>query len=244
MKQLPVYLLISLVFSTENVWSANGNTIIARWKDNKEGAFTLRFDDSMLSHRDHTFPALISRGLVASFYINPATDRYGYGIDTWESLAGRSGMELCPHTMNHTGAADFEEADYEIGEAFRKVWELNPPDKSRMYPLSRGGGTTWPSGYREIIEKKYPIAEYRSLAVDYDGSDNARELIAFAEKAIKDKAWHTISTHGTGPDLEWLGFEVSNFEALLDYLASVKQSLWVGTVGDNYWSGWCKISTQ
>jgi hypothetical protein len=204
------------------------------WKDNKDGAFTLRFDDSMLSHDDHTFPALISRGLVASFFINPATDRYGYGIDTWESLASRSGMEICPHTMNHTGAADFEEADYEIGESFRIVWKLNPPDKSRLYPFSRGGGTTWPSGYRETVEKKYPIAPYRSVAISYDGGDTARELIAFAKKAMEDNAWHTILTHGTGPNLEWLGFEVSNFEALLDYLVSVKEKLWIGTAGDIY----------
>jgi peptidoglycan/xylan/chitin deacetylase (PgdA/CDA1 family) len=211
-----------------------GETTITKWKGNKKGAYTLRFDDSMWSHHDHTVPNLIKRGLVASFFINPGTERYGYGINTWESLVSRSGFELCPHTMNHTGAADLSEADYEIGEAFRTVWKLNPPDKSKLYPFSRGGGTTWPDGYREVVESKYPVADYSGDAVRYAGEDNRQDLINFAQKAMKDNAWHIVLTHGTGPDLEWLGFEAANFEALLDYLASVKKDLWIGTAGDIY----------
>lgn len=211
-----------------------GSTTVSKWKDNKRGAYTLRFDDSMMSHIDHTIPNLVERGLVGSFFINPASNRYGYGIDTWESLASRTGIELCPHTMNHIGAGDYEEADYEIGEAFRKVWGLNPPDKSKLYPFNRGGGTEWPTGYRETIQSKYPVADYSGESVRYGGEDNKEELIAFAKKAMDDDAWHTVLTHGTGPNLEWLGFEVSNFEALLDYLASVKDRMWVGNAGDIY----------
>ena len=212
----------------------NGSTTIAKWKDNKQGAYTLRFDDSMWSHRDHTIPNLIKRGLVGSFFVNPATNRYGYGIDTWESLVSRAGIEICPHTMNHIGAADLEEADYEIGGAFKKVWSLYPSDKSKLYPFNRGGGTSWPGGYVEAVQSKYPVANYFPLSVRYSGKDDRKELIDFAQKAMKDNEWHTVLTHGTGPNLEWLGFEVSNFEALLDYLASVKDKMWVGTAGDIY----------
>jgi len=211
-----------------------GRTTVAKWKDNKKGAYTLRFDDSMMSHKDHTVPNLVKRGLVGSFFINPATNRYGYGIDVWESQASRIGIEICPHTMNHIGAGDFGEADYEIGEAFRTVWNLNPPDKSKLYPFNRGGGTEWPDGYRTAIQSKYPVADYSNEAIRYNGKDDRQELIDFAKKAIQDDAWHIVLTHGTGPDLEWLGFEVSNFEALLDYLASVKDKMWVGNTGDIY----------
>jgi hypothetical protein len=235
-KNLSLFLvsLIGLLFATHITNAETGTTIIAKWKDNKQGAYTLRFDDSMMSHKDHTIPNLVKRELVGSFFINPATNRYGYGIDTWENLASRIGIELCPHTMNHIGAADLEEADYEIGESFRTVWKLNPPDKSKLYPFSRGGATSWPSGYRETIQRKYPVADYSNEAVRYSGGDNRNELIDFAKKAMKDEAWHMVLTHGTGPNLEWLGFEVSNFEALLDYLASVKDKLWVGNIGDVY----------
>ncbi len=229
---LAILLVIGL--SANETLPADGNTTIAKWKDNKKGAFTLRFDDSMWSHRDHTIPNLIKRGLVGSFFINPATERYGYGIDIWESLASRTGIELCPHTMNHIGAADLAEADYEIGEAFRIVWDLNPQDKSKLYPFQRGGGTTWPDGYVEAAQSKYPVADYGEDAIRYSGEDSRSDLINFAKKTMKDNAWHTVPTHGTGPNLEWLGFEVSNFEALLDYLASVKEELWIGTAGDVY----------
>jgi hypothetical protein len=227
------YFLVSIL-TTYPTLADTGETVVAKWKDNKKGAYTLRFDDSMWSHRDHAVPNLIKRGLVGSFFINPATERYGYGIDTWESLVSRTGIELCPHTMNHLGAADLAEAEYEIGQAFNIVWALNPQDKSKLYPFSRGGGTTWPSGYVEVVQNKYPVANYGEDAIRYEGKDDRNELIDFARKAMKDNAWHIVLTHGTGPNLEWLGFEVTNFETLLDYLASVKEELWIGTTGDIY----------
>jgi len=73
-----------------------GTTTIAKWKDNKTGAYSLRFDDSMLSHKDHTIPNLVQRGLVGSFYLNPATERYGYGIDLWEKAQGKGSTTLSP----------------------------------------------------------------------------------------------------------------------------------------------------
>lgn len=211
-----------------------GNSTVARWKDNKKGAFTLRFDDSMWSHHDHAIPNLVKRELTGSFFLNPALERYGYGIDTWESLASRAGMELCPHTMYHLGAADFDEAEYEIGESFKIVWSLNPPDKSRLCPFHRGGGTTWPSDFIEVVQKKYPVADYTKECSSYNGQDNRTELINFAKNAIEDEKWNMILSHGTGPNLEYLGFEVSNFEALLDYLVSIRDKLWIGTIGDIY----------
>ena len=235
MKSL-VYLLsasfLACFFYCADTEAQTGHTTVAKWKDGKKGAFSLRFDDSMWSHHDHTLPNLIKRGLVGSFYINPATGRYGYGIESWESLVSRTGMEICPHSMNHTGASDFAEAEYEAGESFRNVWRLNPPDKSRLYPFSHGGGTLWPSGYREAVLKRYPVADIYGQAIRYRGGDDRKELIDFARLAMENEAWHFILTHGTGPDLEWLGFEVNNFEGLLDYLESVKEELWIGTLGD------------
>ena len=225
-------LLLALTLSGSELRAQIGHTNIAKWKDGKKGAYSLRFDDSMWSHHDHTIPNLIKRGLVGSFYINPSTGRYGYGIDTWESLVSRTGMEICPHSMKHTGAADFEEADYEAGESFRTVWRLNPPDKSKLYPFSHGGGTIWPSGYREAVLRQYPVADFSSDAIRYPGGDDKKELIDFAKQAMQEDAWHYVLTHGTGPNLEWLGFEASNFIGLLDYLESAKDKLWIGTIGD------------
>jgi len=226
--------LFGFAFLNGSAPAGEGNTTVASWKDNKKGAFTLRFDDSMWSHHDHAIPNLAKRGLTGSFFLNPALERYGYGINTWESLASRAGIELCPHTMYHMGASDFDEAEYEIGESFRIVWGLNPPDKSKLCPFHRGGGTTWPSNFSEIVQKKYPVADYSKECISYNGQDNRTELINFAKKAMEDEKWHMLLSHGTGPNLEYLGFEVSNFEALLDYLFTVKDKLWIGNIGDIY----------
>ena len=237
LKSFIACLVVSLTgsaFLTGSVPEGDGTTMVASWKDNKKGAFTLRFDDSMWSHHDHAIPNLIKRGLSGSFFLNPALERYGYGINTWESLASRAGIELCPHTMYHMGASDFDEADYEIGESFRIVWSLNPPDKSKLCPFHRGGGTTWPGNFIEIVQKNYPIADYSKECISYNGQDNKVELINFAKKAMSDEKWHMVLSHGTGPNLEYLGFESSNFEALLDYLVTVKDKLWIGNIGDIY----------
>ncbi|MCE5248598.1 hypothetical protein LLG96_00110 [bacterium] len=220
---------ITIIVST--VSAAVGSTTVAPWKDNKKGAYSMGFDDSMQSHRDYCIPNLIQRGLVASFWVNPATTRYGYGIDTWESLASRTGMELCDHSMDHNGANFMEEADYEIGETARIIRSLNPPGSSDLVLFNRGGGTSWPKGYEYIIGK-HGLVDGRGGGIQYRGPDNADSLIAHARRAIEEGTWTAMYTHGTGPYLEWLGFEPSHFEAFLDYLASVKDKLWTGTYGD------------
>ena len=233
MKKTIFFCLVCMIgIMVNNADAAIGNTSVAKWKDNKSGAFSLELDDSMLSHADYAIPNFIKRGLVGTFWVNPALSRYGYGIETWESLVSRTGMELCAHSMNHIGASDFEEADYEVGESCRTIWSLNPPGKSKLLLFLSGGGTTWPSGYREKIAGKYPLIGSRGGGKRYGGPDNAEAMTAYAQKAIDDGIWHSAVTHGAGPHAEYLAYETSSYEGLLDYLASVKDQLWIGTSGD------------
>ena len=74
--------------------SETGTTTIARWRDGKASAVTLAFDDSLWSHVDYVIPLLARNGLVGSFWVNPATSRYGYGIEMWEGGAQALGMEM------------------------------------------------------------------------------------------------------------------------------------------------------
>ena len=224
-------LIIIMVFKVTDVYGEIGTTTVARWKDNKKGAYSMGFDDSMQSHHDHCIPNLIKRGLVGSFWVNPSTTRYAYGIDTWESLVSRAGIELCDHTMNHNGANFIEEADYEIGETARIIRSLNPPGKSKFLLFLRGGGTSWPNGY-EFLISKHELISNRGGGNRYGGDESGSGLIEHAQQAIENGDWHMLATHGTGPYCEWLGYETVHFEALLDYLASVKDQLWVGTCGD------------
>jgi hypothetical protein len=234
MKKIFSFFFICIILSliiTDNSNSAIGNTSIAKWKDNKAGAFSMGFDDALASQVDYCIPNFIKRGLVGSFWVNPATTRYGYGINTWEGLVSRTGMELCPHSMNHSGAIFLDQADYEIGESVRIVWELNPPGKSKLLLFLGGGGAIYPDGFRDIV-KKYPVVSSRGGGIPYRGRSGGEDLVTFAKEAIEKGEWHSISSHGTGPYAEYLSFNYKYFEALLDYLASVKDKLWVGTCGD------------
>lgn len=218
-------------FFVQSAVAATANTRIARWKDDKKGAFSLRFDDSMQSHHDYCIPQLVKRGLVGSFWVNPSTPRYGYGVDTWESLASRTGIELCDHSMDHNGANFIEEADYEIGETARIIRSLNPPEASPLLLFSRGGGSVWPEGYGYLI-KKHKLISGDGGMKHYRGPISADNLIAYARRAMEEGVWNGVATHGTGPYLEWDGLRPEVFEPLVDYLASVKDRLWVGTCGD------------
>ncbi|MCK4966507.1 hypothetical protein KAS50_05725, partial [bacterium] len=222
-------IFIFLVFFTASLYAETGATTIAKWKDNKSGAFSMGFDDALASHVDYCIPAFVKRGLTGSFWVNPATARYGYGIDTWEGSLGQNVIELCPHSMNHSGSLFMEQAIYEVEECLDIVWSLNPPGQSKLVLFLGGGGAVYPQGFRDVMRSKFP-----TLLSGRGGGGRYRRdgLISFAKDAIDRGIWNSIATHGAGPYAEYLSFDASEFEALLDYLASVKDKLWVGTCGD------------
>jgi hypothetical protein len=51
-------------------------TRIAEWKGNKKGAFTLSFDDSMISQADVAVPAMLERELVGTWFIRCGSRSY------------------------------------------------------------------------------------------------------------------------------------------------------------------------
>ena len=223
--------VIAVFLKIADVRADIGDTSVARWKDNKKGAYSMGFDDSMQSQHDFCIPHLIKRELVGSFWVNPSSTRYAYGIDTWESTTSRAGIELCDHTMEHNGANFIEEADYEIGETARIIRSLNYPGKSRFLLFLRGGATSWPEGYEFLIQK-HELENNRGGGERYGGDPGGSGLVEHARQAMEKNTWHMMATHGTGPYCEWLGFETAHFLALLDYLESVKDRLWIGTCGD------------
>lgn len=63
--------LFLLVGIYREAYAALGNTTVCKWKDNKLGAITMAFDDSLVSQIDFVFPRLLSHNLVGTFWINP-----------------------------------------------------------------------------------------------------------------------------------------------------------------------------
>jgi len=206
-----------------------GDTAVAKWKHNKLGAFSMQFDDSMLSQADAGVPALVERGLVGTWYVNPGSSRYQDRVDVWETTCPDTGQELANHTMHHQGAQDYAEADYEIGECARIIWSLRPPDASQLMAFQRGGGTEWNVSEAEIseIQNTYHCITRegsRSMADEY-GTD-AAAMIGQAREAMDETSWVAVHFHGIGA--EWIMISLDSFIELLDFLVSVEDDLWIG----------------
>ena len=218
-----------------NVKAADGDTTITKWRDGKAAAVGLAFDDSLWSHVDYVIPMLAKKGLVGSFWVNPATNRYGYGIETWEDRAWDLGMELCSHTMNHTGARSYEEAEYEIGECTKILRALRPAGAGKFMLFLRGGATEWKITDAEMAElmKKYELTRGRGGGKDHGGDEKTPdEVVGYVKEAEADGEFHCIGYHGVGPYAEWLPASAESFTALTDYLVSVRDKVWNGTCGE------------
>ena len=103
---------------------AEGTVRIAKWQGNKKSALNLLFDDSTVGQATMGIPALNERNIVASWFVNPNGEYYLQNKSVWENDAHQNGQELANHTMNHIGAGDQAQAEYEIGEAAKIIWQI------------------------------------------------------------------------------------------------------------------------
>jgi hypothetical protein len=235
MTWIAAMMLAGGVTMSENVPAAAGDATIAKWRDGKTAAVGLAFDDSLWSQADYVIPLLAGNGLVGSFWVNPGTDRYGYGVEMWEDRAQDLGMELCCHTMNHTGASSFEEADYEIGECARILRGLRAPGAGKFMLFLRGGATEWKITDAQMAElvRKYGLTRGRGGGVDHGGDDKTgEELAGYVKEAESDGEFHCIAFHGVGPYAEWLPAAAPAFEKLVSCLHEARDRIWNGACGE------------
>ena len=209
-----------------------GDPQVMKFKDGKSAAFSMQFDDSMETQADFAIPEMNKRGLVGTFFINPATDRYGRRRQTWEVVCPEHGHELANHTLRHKGAADYQEADREIGECARHIWKLYP-QKSRLRPFLSGGGTTWGISQAErgeLMDKYYLFRAPRRTSIS-DESQNNRPVVQ-AREAMEKGQWGLVGFHGIGG--QWISTSEKAFVEMLDFLVENRDRLWTGTTGDVY----------
>jgi len=212
-----------------------GEPEVMQFRDGKTGAFSMVFDDSMLSQADTVIPLLNARGLVGTFFVNPGSERYQQRRETWEVICPRFGHELANHTWKHEGAKDLAEADFEIGESSRHIWKLYP-HRSKLLVFARGGATTWGVSreqIEEIMRRYYLVRRPRSFTMsDEDGT--AATITSFPERAIAERTWVAVHFHGVGG--EWISTNAQAFVTLLDFLVSHRDQLWVAgeTAGYKY----------
>ena len=204
-----------------------GDTTVATWKYNRKGAFTMSFDDSLETHVKVAMPALVVRGLVGTWFINPGLARYKQNRSIWESNGTRNGQELANHTWDNKGAATYKEADFQIGKCARYIWSLRGPGASKLLAFAEGGGSTWKiSEYeQEKLRQKYHcILRSSELSARTDQGVTSEMLIAKAQESISDRRWVAIQFHGTGGD--WLSIDKTAFFRFLDHLSDHKDEIW------------------
>jgi hypothetical protein len=207
-----------------------GEPEVMKFKDGKVGAYSMQFDDSMVSQANTAIPHLNWRGLVGTFFVNPGRSRYQEGKYTWEVICPKFGHELTNHTMTHRGAKDYEEADYEIGECSRHIWKLYP-DKSKLLPFARGGGTTWDITREQIEElmAKYFLYRRPSSSSMREDTGTSSRMTSYPQRAIDEGIWVPVHFHGISG--EYINVTEEAFVGLLDYLVSNRDKLWIGTAG-------------
>ena len=210
-----------------------GEPEILKFRDGKLGAYSMQFDDSRLSQANIMIPYLDWRGLVATFFVNPGNRNYESTAYTWEVICPKFGHELANHTMHHKGAKNYEEAEYEIGECSRHIWEIQR-HKSKLLPFQRGGATTWGVTEEQIEEimSKYFLFERPSMGSMRDDIGTGFRMTSYPQRAMDEKTAVFVHFHGIGDGN--LSVTEEYFVELLDYLVSNRDRLWVGTTGEMY----------
>jgi hypothetical protein len=143
---------------------------IAKWYDNSAGAISLRFDDCLESHVKTVIPYLNNFNIKATFMVSPGRSNYTRNKNFWEHDVPAMGHFLGNHTMNHHGAKNVTEADYEIGMPSKIIWRLYP-DKSKLIVFASGGGELWAGKTWQHADREIKAVLDQYYLIDlYDGN--------------------------------------------------------------------------
>jgi hypothetical protein len=225
LKSTTLFLLIACC--AYKAYAGIGDTTVAAWKYNAKGAFTMSFDDSMETHANFAMPAIIKRGLVGTWFINPGTSRHKKNSRVWEIDGPKNGQEYANHTWEHIGAKDYREADFQIGECARYIWALRGSNASKLLAFAMGGGTKWNISEleKEVLKKKYYcIGRSSEMSARTDLGVNKETIINKARESIDEGRWVAIHFHGIGN--EWLSIDSAAFINLIDFLSDNKNIIW------------------
>lgn len=222
------------------------DTIVCKWKDGKVAAFSVGGDDSLRSQLYFAIPEMDKRGLRGTWWVNPGRGgsvNYKNQDDSWAQcwiachkewqVAAERGHDFANHSMHHLGAKSYQEAEYEIGETARIIWQTNP--RQRLQLFLKGGGTTWNITDDEMAKLllKYDCVYGRGGGKEdptWQNNPSTDTLKGYVDSAIQEGSWHLVAFHGIGPDCEWGGpVDGGAFIALLDYLVEKSDLVWTGT---------------
>ncbi len=217
-----------------------GTTHVAKWKDDRTAVFMLMFDDGWPSHFQVAVPELAKRDMVATFYICPAKGEFKQMAKEWDKVAPTK-MVYANHTMTHRGVKDMASAEYEIGECARIIRTLQPGREDRLvsFGMPGVGPNDWNitgAQLKELLEKYHLVSRppFAGHGAVYH-QKTFEEMIALADKAIREKGVEYLVAHGVERITPNWGYQdmwplkQTIFLPLLDALKekSDKHELWI-----------------
>lgn len=221
---------------------AVGTVRIAKWQGDKKSALNMLFDDSTPGQAALGVPALNSRGLIGTWFVNPGREEYAMGKEVWENDAPNGGQELANHTMSHTGAGSYDVAVYEIGEAAKIIWQIRGDEPfGSLMAFNQGGGTSWDGvdiapileEYKNIDRVKTNIGvpvKAKTILPGSKVSDMYEPISMFINDSnIIRLHFHGIAAvNGNPPDDYGNGaVYIEEFKAFADKLVALKSELWI-----------------
>jgi hypothetical protein len=220
----------------------SGGTSLMKWKDGKDAAFMLAFDDSCPSHLKNAIPELEKRKMIGNFYVVTGNDLWTNPArkTEWEAAAKSPYVALQNHTFLHKGAATVEEFDEDVRKCNEAIYAITPHLKNpRMIGFGQPGGVPWKITNEEIngVLAKYHMANRPPFYGPPLSIKSLPECLAVIDTALKKGEMGHLDFHGVGGD--WHVTSMEWYTAILDKLDAERNRLWIADVVD-----WHKYVTE
>jgi peptidoglycan/xylan/chitin deacetylase (PgdA/CDA1 family) len=215
-----------------------GDTRIATWQDDRTAVFLLMFDDGWPSHFQVAAPELHKRGMIATFYINPAKGEYAKFPKEWEKVRAL-GMVMANHTLTHQGATSPEAGVKEIEDCQKALQTLQPQPWPRLISFGMPGVKEWklpPADHQAALARNHLIDRptFNDHGAVYHLKTTA-QMVALADKAIAAKGMEYLVIHGVErivPDWKYQDFWALKQDVFLPLLDALKEradrgDLWI-----------------
>ena len=222
------WILVALVVCVGAVRAALPPDVqIARFWNDAKGAYSLTFDDGLVSHIEHAVPILDRHGLRGTFFL--FTD---YIVEdsvsnwaAWRAVAER-GHEVASHSRSHLNLDQplaRSVLDDEIAGSARIIEE-----QTGVRPIS----FAYPYSSKNDFVKRLVLESYLFDRADcrvWGGDDFTVEMgIANIERAIERREWEYVMLHGVGEDT-WGALDPEQLDELAAYLAANAERIWTDT---------------
>ena len=207
---------------------------VADYKDGRECAVSLTFDDSMKEHYTIVAPELEKRGFRGTFWMcggwMPAEPQYDTTHFTWAEAKEMSdkGHEMSNHSWSHPNMTTLSED--ELKEQIRKNDEailanLGKPSTTFCFPYN---------AYNDSVLAEVMKGRIGARLKEFwlGGQHSPKEYLQKQiEDALAAGSWIVGMTHGINYGYDCYE-DASEFTDFLDYLKSLEDRIWVGTFRD------------